>query len=420
MRNRLLPNVLTITDRRVVWLDQLVFSGTSFLTTLVVARALGATAFGQFSSVMLILFLLLGINQALITNPFQVLHARQSNPGAYVRQVLGLQFVFSSMLLCLAGLGLFLFASQAGYLITQNWLLLLFLTAGFLWQDFLRKALLLLQLPKMALLIDVLSGMAQLAGLFLLQYRHALSLTATWWIMAVTYIPSVGWGLWQLLAHTRSRYANEVFWKQHWLEGKWLLVSAILQWWSGNMIIAAAGLVMGVEALGAFRLAQTIFGVFNIGLQVFDNHAVPRATSLLVQSERSCIHYLRRLQKQNLQWSVPVLLLLFVLAEPLLVIVGGASYAAYGYAVQGLSFLYLLIFMGYPIRIAIRSLLMNRAFFQAYAFSFLFTLLLAPYLIRYWQLHGVIAALLLNQLLVYGFWHWCLQRKAFYLWKSFT
>jgi O-antigen/teichoic acid export membrane protein len=114
---------------------------------------------------------------------------------------------------------------------------------------------------------------------------------------------------------------------------------------------------------------------------------------------------------------LPVVVCCIVFAKQIFFLCGGADYIEYAYALQGMSILYLIIFTGYPIRIAIRVFLLNREFFFAYCISFLFSLLSAKYLIQQWQLTGVIISLIINQLLMLGYWQMALSRKKFVLWK---
>jgi len=116
---------------------------------------------------------------------------------------------------------------------------------------------------------------------------------------------------------------------------------------------------------------------------------------------------------------VPFLLLFSFFAKPILQLAGGIELRQYSFIVYGLSLVYLLMTVGYPVRIAIRSLHLNREYFIAYILSVLLNLCIAPWLLRHWELYGVLTGLFLNQLVIIGYWLIVLKRKQQFLWKSF-
>ncbi|MEO6930053.1 MAG: oligosaccharide flippase family protein, partial [Chitinophagaceae bacterium] len=195
--------------------------------------------------------------------------------------------------------------------------------------------------------------------------------------------------------------------------GKWLIMTAMLQWWSGNLFIVAAGLYLGAAAFGAIRLAQNLFSMLNLVLQVFENYVVPRAAQIYKTSSQNLRSYLRSVSVKVGLLFVPLSLALGFFARPVLGFLGGEQYESYGIAVQGLAVLQLLIFLSYPIRIAIRVLLLNKVFFIGYIITSLFSVLAARTFIQWGNLEGVIAGLLVNQVLIIVYWQVMLHRSKF-------
>ena len=64
-------------------MDQAVFSGSGFLTTVVLARILGPAEFGVYASVVLISYLIISIMNALVIQPFQVASTEISDQTSY-------------------------------------------------------------------------------------------------------------------------------------------------------------------------------------------------------------------------------------------------------------------------------------------------------------------------------------------------
>ncbi|MCX6317780.1 MAG: hypothetical protein NTW29_10840 [Bacteroidetes bacterium] len=417
MKNRITYLLIFFhTEKGYVIADQLVFSATSFFTTILLARQLGIHSFGIYSGIMLFLYLLLSLISSMVILPFQVLLARDENKTGYMVAVIRMQLLLTFILLLLAGVLLY---SPIGIVqpLKSYTPELLLLTGGFLLQDFFRRMFIACQRASLALYMDIVSGGLQLLLLLVAAYRHSLDLSYGLLIIGITYLPSL------LIAvkWAAGLKANSISFRKtvagHWQQGRWLLLTSVLQWWSGNFLIAVAGVFLGVAALGALRLAQTLMGVLNAMFQVIENYAMPRASVLLQQSVQSMKHFLQQLSLKGLCLLVPVLLLLFLFPVTVFRICGGEAYTGYAYALQGMAVLYIIVFAGYPFRIALRAMLMNRVFFTGYLLTFLFTVLAARFIVLQWQLAGVITSLIVNQLLMLGYWQYMLARKKFKLWK---
>jgi hypothetical protein len=69
------------------------------------------------------------------------------------------------------------------------------------------------------------------------------------------------------------------------------------------------------------------------------------------------------------------------------------------------------------VRIAIRVMLLNKAFFIGYVTSTVFSMLAARPMVAWLGINGVVAGLLINQVLLIGYWLYVLKQKNFVLWK---
>ena len=117
---------------------------------------------------------------------------------------------------------------------------------------------------------------------------------------------------------------------------------------------------------------------------------------------------------------MPLLLLLSGFAKPILQLAGGNGYAPYAFVIYALSALYLLVALGYPVRIGIRAGLYNRQFLTGYVIAACFSLLTAPLLIHNWQLTGVLTGLFLAQFITLTYWTLILKQKNILTWKLST
>lgn len=180
--------------------------------------------------------------------------------------------------------------------------------------------------------------------------------------------------------------------------------------------IVAAGVFLGAAAFGAIRLAQNLFSLLNVVLQVFENYVVPNAAQIYKTSAINLKQYLRQASLKAGLLFVPLSLGIGIFARPVLNFLGGEQYESYAIAVQGLAVLQLLIFFSYPIRIAIRVLLLNKLFFIGYVITSIFSILAARTFIQWGSIEGVIAGLLANQLLIITYWQVMLHRRKFAIW----
>jgi O-antigen/teichoic acid export membrane protein len=107
----------------------------------------------------------------------------------------------------------------------------------------------------------------------------------------------------------------------------------------------------------------------------------------------------------------------FIFSDEIIVLAGGQKYQNYGYVVRIISVLYFFIFLSYPIRIAVRILVLNKIFFFGYVLSFVSSLLSFHFLLNSFGLYGAVSGLILNQIIMILFWQNQLKKNQFQLWK---
>lgn len=409
-------------EKRLVLADQLVVSGAGFAINLLVARGLGLTMFGIFSAIGLVQMFLLSISMAVGSQVYQVAYPgldeegkKQITHGMLLQLLLGCAFCWSCVFML----------SHLFRSLTIKWLhfspatLLVATTAVllFLVHDFLRRVFITQQKTGTALMLNSLSYGIQLVALFTLWFAGRMSPHNVWAVIAASLVPSVLTGIFLLgRIHTRFSGAMRFSWSVQKGKTGWLLGASLLQWGSGYFFVIAAGWWIGPAALGALRLAQYIFGLLNVLLQAVENYALPRAAMSGLDPRSTWSNLLVKC----FVLIVPLLIMLAAAGKQVLWLAGGSEYASYAYVIYGLCLVYVLVTIGYPVRIMVRALQLERAYFTAYVFSVLISVALAPLLLSRWQLYGVLTGLFLTQALTIGYWLFILQRKHQFLWKSFT
>ncbi|KOY87020.1 hypothetical protein AD998_13490 [bacterium 336/3] len=390
--------------------DQVVFSGTTFLTTLVIARNLDKTSFGVFSGVILVLYFVISMISGLVIQPFQV--SDQKNKETYK------SFTFWLEIVCVALLTTILYIIFIPTKQSLNVSLWLF-GVGFTLNDYARKILLSLNKLKETLYLDILASLMQIMSILWLIWTNLLTIENICIYQSFSYLLVIL----ILMTYLKPYNFNYKDWKGYWFhhikEGKWLIMSSLVQWGASNLFVVASGVYLGVQALGALRLVQSLFGLLNMLLQVFENYIIPQTSYHLSKSTTHAIGYLAHSNKQAFYWFGFILLLFTLFSESIIVMAGGVEYAEHAFLINGMVILYILIFINQPIRIAIRVLILNQYFFYGYLISFAFTIVSFDFMLSHWGLIGVLIGLISSQVILILFWQTILLTKKFSIWKSF-
>jgi O-antigen/teichoic acid export membrane protein len=383
--------------------DQLLVSGANFLFNLMVTRGMGLSGLGYMASVWMYQSLLLSLQNALIVNPMQLRVAQQqgSEQKIYLSGLLALQSGWS-LLTCLITWPLLSFShflNPEPDLAEKLWLIAW--TVGYTWLDFLRKLYISLGKAFISFKLDGISQLLQLGVLGLLFSLEKPKMADILPLLALSQLPSLLMGTLPLLSGIKAQVKSCA--QLHWKEGRWLGATALLQWLAGNYYLLVAARYLGMESLGAIRMAQTLMGIFSILFQAFENYVPTQLAKKLLTSRQAFRQQLGRLTAHSLWLIVSLSLVLGLLARPLLELIGGSTCGSSVPIFRGFLLLNILIFLGYPIRTAIRTLEMSRDVFIAYVLTTLLSWLMAPLLISNLESLGVVLGLALNQFLLIAY-----------------
>lgn len=403
-------------EKGLVLIDQAVFSGNSFVATALLARFLGIENFGTFSYVVLGIYLLMSMSNALIIQPMQVAHSKFAIDNSYRGFTLLAQLIVSGFLILVATVISISNLPNLDALPEMNILLIGILYSVWLLHDFFRKSFLASQEIKNTIVVDCIMASIQLSGIIGLGVSHLLTLNAAVIIFTASYTVSSFIGMILSGVSITDFKLQREYLDYHKKEGTLLFVSSLLQWWSSNLFVVASGLFLGAAALGAFRLVQSMFGILNLLLQTYENYVLPKAAKLFAESQLQSKQYLRVITQKGAVLFALVLVPLFIFSKQAIFLFGGDQYTAYHSVVRGMVILYAIIYAGYSVRMPIRILTLNNSFFVGYCISFGFSLLTFNYLLQHFNITGAIAGLIINQLLMISYWHLKLTKHNFTLW----
>jgi O-antigen/teichoic acid export membrane protein len=395
-----------------VLLDQAIYSGTNFLLMLFLAQKLDLKSFGLFSTLMLFVYLAMSITTAMVIQPFQVSYLKMEQKNQYfVFLSLALLFLIALFIviikLTLLCFPLFSIYSSYGNSIA-------FFIFGLLIQDFYRKFFLGLAQIANALIIDSLFTLLVLVLFYV--FKDGIQLSSTLWIISIANLASSLPGFIFIIKHFETPRSWKLFLDNHILQGKWLVYIAFLQWGSSNFFVLVSGIYLGIEALGALRLVQSVFGVLSVALISIENYLLPKVIYFHHQSLAKAKKYLIDISLIGLVLFGSILTFVFIFSDEIITLAGGLKYQKYGYVVKIMTILYLFIFLNYPIRIAIKTLVLNKVFFYGYVISFALSVVTFHFFLHYFGLYGAVAGLAVNQLVMTFYWQNQLKKNQFQLW----
>lgn len=396
-----------------VLLDQSIYSGTNFLLMLFLAQKLDLKSFGLFSTLMVFVYLAMSITTALVLQPFQVSHLKIEQKKQYFVFLTLAIFFLITLIIVIVKLLFFFLPLFAIYSTYANDIV--FFIIGLLIQDFFRKFF--LGLPQITNALAIDSLFLLLVTILFYVFKDKIQLSNTLWIISIANLVSSLPGIIFIIKNFETPRSWKLFLSNHIQQGKWLVYISFLQWGSSNLFVLVSGLYLGIEALGVLRLVQSIFGVLTVALISIENYVLPKVIYFHHQSVAKAKKYLVDISVIGLVIFSSILALVFIFSNEIIVLAGGLKYQKYGYVVKIMTILQLIIFINYPIRIAIKTLVLNKVFFYGYVISFLLSVVTFHFFLKYFGLYGAVAGLATNQLVMTFYWQIQLKKNQFQLWK---
>lgn len=265
--------------------DQALSSACNFLTTILLARAMGLEAFGVYTMVWLALYFAMSLQLGLIVSPMMSIGAKER--GAEAEAYYTVVFLHQAGFVVVAAAAIFailMFTGGTMPALAEAALPGSMAAAAHLTQDFLRRYLYARRRPAGILLIDAINQLLKLGGLAVLWQAGTLSVvTALWAVAAAAALSTVcGLGMSGPLVW-RWRSLSSVTWRQ-WRSGRWLVLTGCVQWALGySGLLVTAGL-FGPKVLGALRAAQSLLAVLNVLRETLENIVPPRIGAALAEN----------------------------------------------------------------------------------------------------------------------------------------
>lgn len=395
------------------FIDQILVSGTNFLSTIIIARVLSLYDFGLFASLWLILLFMNSLHSALIVFPMMTLAPKQKDLKRYFGSLLTLQLLF-----LLVGFFVTYFLAVCYLQLIESTIspsiLLLFSLTVVLYhaQDFFRRYFFIKQYFKDVLLLDGMTYFLRLLILaFYIFYSIPISLEDIFIIFSATFL------LGSLFGMYRYKYIldyNNIKCDliQNWQLAKWLLPSGLMQWTSINAFLLGASFILGPIAIGIIRLGQNVAQVFNLILQAMENF-IPIESSRIYQEKGygGLLAYLRKICLMGGFLSMIIAIIMVTFSKQLFFLLYGEEYTQYSYILFWYSGILLFMFLLPIVRILLRTIEKTKIWFQAYLFTSIYSILILYPLIYRYQINGVLFGVLTSYMLLILYVYFFFLRK---------
>ena len=300
--------------------DQILISGSNFLTMVLLARSLGPAEFGTFALAYSALLFANILQSTLITQPHNVLGTTREG-AAYGRFTFTMgtaQIVLAVVEALVAGI----VAGWVGYrgmAVTPLLVALVPAIVGWQLQEFIRRVLYTESRFNAAFANDCISYGGQTVLIVILWGANRLTGPLAMYALAVTSLLAAVIGVWQIRRSLIPHFDHAAI-RESWKFGKWLTGGELLQWsCSLQMYLYLAAIILGTAAAGELRAAQILFGPTRI-LAFYLGSVLPMqfARAFSKGGNRAVHKQLIEAAKRVLPWLGLYAILVAVFSRPLL------------------------------------------------------------------------------------------------------
>ena len=391
--------------------DQAMVSGVNFFTNILLARYLGLQEFGVFTLVWMAVLFVNSLQMAAIISPMMTISPKQSEKevSSYFGAVLIQQVAFAglSFVLLIVGVkvsGIFFPHWQVQYLAVP----LATVAFVFQMQDFLRRYFFVRGRASTAFVNDAISYLGQIVILIWLFQITKLDSSEVLWVITGTSAVALGIGMFCLERITWNWAILYRVNRRHWHFSKWLIGSVLIQWMSGNLFIVTAGSLMGAAVVGALKAAQSIIAITHILFNSLEN-IVPVQASRCYRSGggKALVAYLRKATWAGGTVTAIIAFLASTFPEFWFRLFYGNQFVSFGDILRWYAVIYLLIFLGLPMKVALRTIEDNRSLFVADILATIFSIVMVFPLVQFLGVKGTLLGILVASVI-----------RSSYLWYS--
>ncbi len=373
-------------------IEQGVISGSNFLMSIIIVRLLSFEAFSEFAMAQIVALAFVAINQSLIVSPFQTLAPKSEKID--VQGVFRLQFAMVTVLavglLLIGAFFVFYGVVGVGILVFGSIFCL-----GLVFQDFYRKLNYTTGTQGRLLWVSIFVVLFQLLAVLSLYLMEWLNLEV---LLLVLAIPNI-----VILISCLFKFGVGIpslrMIKTYWGFGKWLFYNAVIQWFSGNLVITIGVFFLGSAVAGVVRLAQNIVGVLSLVFQVLEN-VIPPKIAFMLKSD-GIAHVKGYLSKLTLRIGLALgvgVVLMILFSDRLYGVLYGQDAVENAFMLKWFGPLLLCSLLNIPFRHFFRTIDQTNVLFQSYVFGVAISVIAVLLFVQVIGIHAIGLSLIVGQL----------------------
>lgn len=399
--------------------DQALLSGVNFLTTVLIANALGLSNFGIFTMAWFVVLLIYSFQFALISAPMLSLAPQQPtlNLPGYFGVVWMQSAVFSiasflAVLFC--AILLFSVYPSAGPISLA--LPVAAAVAAHQLRDFVRRYFFARGRPAAAFTFNFVLFGSQSAVIFILAISDRLSVESALWSIALISLLAVAVALFFLgqIAWDGAHFRSIL--RRHWKFSRWLGGSAFLDMFSAQFALIASGAILGTTAVGALKAAQTLMGLAQLMLFASQNIVPRRAGRHLIDGGTSALRrYILRVATVMVGLTLVLAIIFSAASEFWMTFVFRKEFAEYHQLIWWFGLLFIVRAFGFAAVSGLWAIERTQPIFKAYIIGTVVAVALTfPMLDTFGVAGAAATALIVECTLVgiIGVYFWRLSRTA--------
>lgn len=384
-------------------IDQFLVTGCNFFTTLVVARNLSIDDFGSFSLLWTIVLLANTFQYSIVVSPMFTLGPAEpaKNKNSFYLSYFLMGLILISLLVPFIIFALKIFpVFNSINLKNINILVFCIVIITYQVHEYARAYFFSESKPIYSLIADLILIVSRFSILAIFKHLNYLGLGSIYLAIGLSF--AIGFiGSFSNL-NIKLNFDLQKF-KYHILRNinfaKWIVLTNILQWLSGNFFIFITASYLSISSVGAISVIKSVIGPTLILFTAFDNVVTPMASQKLNQGNKLIM--LGFMKRCTIAGVIPTLLVISFLAIFSNYIIGtmfGDEYIEYSYLMIWFAFAHLILFLMRPITIILNTLLMTKTMASATMVATTFSIISSLVLIKNFGLLGTMIVMTSTQL----------------------
>lgn len=403
-RKKILDTFYRKSEILFVLTDQVIVSAGNFLLTILILRYLGIKNFGLFSYLWFFLLFINSIQLSYIISPMLTNFPKQKITdvnlfygGVFLQQLVFSFIMFFFTFLVLKFFGNFLSSFPIKDFYLSFSLLIVFTQI----QQFLRRLLFGKSLYIRAIISDLCTYLLLICLIIYFNYLDKLNLETIFWFFTFSFLLGTVINL-PIIFTLNYKLENTLeSIKENWKIGRWMTLTSIVQWFSGNLWIINSGIILGPYMFGIIRACQTVTNFANLFFQSLEN-IIPKKTSkvFMKDKKKGMDIFLKKFALKGFIVVSIISIIIILFSKTILNFFYGNETAQFYKIIIYLALILPLTFLCYPTAYGLRTLGITQPIFISFLMSGAVALLGSNYIISHYKIIGLVTGLFLSQLII--------------------